>query len=405
MIKIAMINPWFLPVPAVKGGAVEVLATHLIKGNEVEGNAKIDVFTIPDPSLDNIRYKNSKIIQVVPKWIIRKSCGAWNKLVGNRTIDKKITAWQVVILGKLLKNSYDYILIENDMIMCERICRVFKNNKRVKIIYHLHNDYDVEAKTPELVNAIAPRTNIILTVSDYIKKRILKSAPNANVKVLYNAIDIKAFEDKTMYRNKIRNQYNIGNNDFVFIYSGRITEEKGVLELFKAFEILKNEKGMDNCKLLVVGKAWFGEDELTSYEKNLMDIMKNRTDIILTGFVLPSQMPEVLAAADAAVIPSKWEEPFGLVVLEAMASGLQIVATNSGAITEIIDESMAEIVDKEKNLVINLYIGMKNCVRLNEKKIRLKKHLDKHPEFNSRFYYKNFCKAAGIPIGERKLEN
>lgn len=401
MIKIAMVNPWFLPVPAVKGGAVEVLATHLIRGNEVVGNAQIDVFTIPDPSLDNVKYENSKIIQVAPGWIIRKCCGAWNKLVGNYTIDKKITGWQVIILEKLLKNSYDYILIENDMIMCERVCRIFKNNKHVKIIYHLHNDYDVDAKTPELVKAIAPRTNIILTVSDYIKRRVLNAAPQANIKVLYNAIDRKVFEGNTIYRNKIRNQYNIGNNDFVFIYSGRITEEKGVLELFRAFELLKNEKNMDNCKLLVVGKSWFGEDELTSYEKKLMDIAKNRTDIIFTGFVLPSQMPKVLSAADVAVIPSKWEEPFGLVVLEAIASGLQIVATDSGAITEIIDDSIAEIVDKKGNFVENLYLGMKNSTKSNEKKLNEKKYMIEHPEFDSQFYYKNFCKAIGIAANEK----
>ena len=45
MIKIAMITPGFLPVPAVNGGAVEVLATHIIEGNESANGVHFDVYT------------------------------------------------------------------------------------------------------------------------------------------------------------------------------------------------------------------------------------------------------------------------------------------------------------------------------------------------------------------------
>ena len=49
----------------------------------------------------------------------------------------------------------------------------------------------------------------------------------------------------------------------------------------------------------------------------------------------------------------------------------------------------------------NLYLGMKNSTKSNEKKLNEKKYMIEHPEFDSQFYYKNFCKAIGIAANEK----
>ena len=59
-----------------------------------------------------------------------------------------------------------------------------------------------------------------------------------------------------------------------------------------------------------------------------------------------------LQIADIAVLPSMWEEPFGLTIVEAMATGLPLITTRSGGIPEIC-EGVATIVDR-KNIVNNL---------------------------------------------------
>lgn len=401
MIKIAMISPGFLPVPAVRGGAVEVLATHIIEGNERSEGVFFDVYTVPDEKLNEIEYKNSRVIQVQPGVLLHRICKLWNILNKNTTRERIITEWQVSIIQKIIAGDYDYILIENDMIMCKHICRVFKH-KNVKIIYHMHNGYDAESKTPELIREISDRVDKVLAISNYIKDEVLRASPGTKIDVLYNAIDVNGFRMQAATRKAYRKKFSITEKDRVFIYSGRITAEKGVRELLEAFCRLKKEEVGQCAKLLIVGKSWFASDDVPDYVKELQRIADNRDDITFTGYVLPPEMPSLLAAADIAVIPSKWEEPFGLVVLEAMAAGLKIVTTNSGAIPEIVDSTMAEIVDKESNLVDNLYRGMKNSLNLDSKAECAAEQLKNHTEFNADYYYGNFCRCVGMTSDEER---
>ena len=401
MIKIAMISPGFLPIPAVRGGAVEVLATHIIEGNERSEGVFFDVYTVPDENLNEKEYKNSRVIQIQPSILLHRICKLWNILNRNITRERIITEWQVSIIQKIIVGDYNYILVENDMIMCKHICKVFKH-KNIKIIYHMHNGYDADSKTPKLVKEISKRVDKVLAISNYIKNEVLQVAPTAKIDVLYNAIDLNGFRMQAASRETYRKKFLMTEKDRVFIYSGRITEEKGVRELLEAFIRLKKEEAGQCAKLLIVGKSWFASDDVPDYVKELQILAHNCDDITFTGYVLPPEMPSILAAADIAVIPSKWEEPFGLVVLEAMAAGLKIVTTNSGAIPEIVDSTMAEIVDKESYFVDNLYQGMKNSLNADSKAEYAAEQLKKHPEFNAEFYYGNFCRCIGITNGEER---
>ena len=69
MKRMAVISAGFVPVPAVDGGAGEVLTTEIINGNEVAGEYYMDIYTIESPKLDSIKYKNAEIIQIhITKW-------------------------------------------------------------------------------------------------------------------------------------------------------------------------------------------------------------------------------------------------------------------------------------------------------------------------------------------------
>ena len=61
-------------------------------------------------------------------------------------------------------------------------------------------------------------------------------------------------------------------------------------------------------------------------------------------------MPDYLAMADIGCVPSLWEEPFGLSAAEQMAMGLPVVATDSGALPEIVDEHTGILVPREGDL-------------------------------------------------------
>ena len=194
----------------------------------------------------------------------------------------------------------------------------------------------------------------------------------------------------------MRAEYGISSKDFVFIYSGRIDIYKGVWELVKAFKKINRE----DVKLLVVGKSWFGEenvkDEYTC--KVQKEAEKVRNKIIFTGFVNPDKMPLMYQIADCLVVPSIWEEPFGVVALEGMASGLPLIVTNSGGLPEIVNDKCAVIVNKEKDIVNNLTDEM-NKMMINEAKAKkmgecARETVQSNLEYDSRNYFGLFLKKT-----------
>ena len=165
---------------------------------------------------------------------------------------------------------------------------------------------------------------------------------------VHNGIDIKRFVEACPIK---RSRLNLSNKDFVVFFSGRLTREKGILELIKA---LKQIKEIPHLKLIIAGASFYGKD--TTVHPYLKELIKEAKDIkdhvIFTGFIDYKEMPSYLKTANIIVVPSMWEEPFGLTVLEAMAAGVPLIATKSGGIPEVCDDSVFLI--ERENIVKNL---------------------------------------------------
>jgi len=111
-----------------------------------------------------------------------------------------------------------------------------------------------------------------------------------------------------------------------FVYAGRLSHEKGIGLLLDAWR-----RTTTDVELRVVGSG----DLAGAVERAARDDPR----IVPVGQVPSDRMPEHLRAARAAVIPSVWEEPFGRVAAEALASGRAVVTTGRGALGEIVDTS------------------------------------------------------------------
>ena len=111
-------------------------------------------------------------------------------------------------------------------------------------------DIDGTTKPEYLCRFIADKAETILPVSKYIKNHFNSVAPNEKMKVLYNCIDLNVFNVNRKYNTEeLKNKYGLNNGDFVYLYTGRICPEKGILELVRAFKkIVKENK---NAKLVV----------------------------------------------------------------------------------------------------------------------------------------------------------
>lgn len=130
----------------------------------------------------------------------------------------------------------------------------------------------------------------------------------------------------------------------VVLFVGRLAEKKGIAYLIEAM------KNIDNAILIIVGKG--------PLEKELKDQAKEQGDTIkFLGAKTHEELRTIYASADVFVAPSVTakdgdQEGFGLVILEAMASGLPVVASNSGGITEIIKDGNNGLLVPEKDVKI-----------------------------------------------------
>lgn len=357
-MKIAILTSGILPIPSVQGGAVENLIDFYLEYNEQYHLHDITVYSIWNEKVEShvaLKASNNHYyyIDTTSLWarFKRKIYGIFHK---NEYYNHYIEYFFEEAYKHLKKEKYDCIVIEN------RPGYVLKLSQREqsKLILHLHNDL-LNKETPhhqEIFNHLCQ----IITVSIYIKDRVSTIAPHNKIQTVYNGIDLAQFSRKEQPMAS-RSDLRLSHDDFIVVYSGRINKDKGISELIDAMLLLKETP---QIKLLVIGSTFFGnapdEDEFVRSLKEKAQTIKN--NIIFTGFIPYTQMPEYLQLADVAVIPSVWDDPFPTTVLEAQAMALPIIASNRGGIPEEIGKQNAIIVATEHhytqqltNAILHLY--------------------------------------------------
>ncbi len=110
------------------------------------------------------------------------------------------------------------------------------------------------------------------------------------------------------------------------LFLGRLSREKGVDLLLRAWAKVKN----GNRRLVIAGTG----PEESSLKKMASDL--NLANVVFTGFLNKEQQVSLWSNSSALVVPSIWDEPFGLVVLEAWAKERPVVAYAKGALPELI---------------------------------------------------------------------
>lgn len=151
------------------------------------------------------------------------------------------------------------------------------------------------------------------------RQNLLKHGIN-NVEIWGRGIDSKLYNPKNRSET-LRERYNI-NDKLVLLYVGRLAPEKDIHVLIDAFTIL-NERYKDKIHLIITGSGPV-EEELRE---------RKIDNITFTGYLKGTKLAEIYASSDIFVFPSV-TETFGNVVLEAMASGLPVVASMEGGVSE-----------------------------------------------------------------------
>lgn len=377
MKKIAIITSGFAPVPDLKGGAVEMLTTYLIDGNESDKKYIFDVYTIHDEQLKNLNLKNTNIIQIKVK--------NWEKFV-ERVINKGLRVaklkkqiaiynYKLCQLLKKKKVKYDYILFENSMDLFSSVEKIYGNKSQYLV--HLHNDLNPVSKSVDMAVEVANHAKKIIGVSEFIKQRFIKSTHCEEEKcdVLYNCIEKKSFHVDELYRKALREKMGYKENDYVFLYVGRINEEKGTRELAEAFGKIDSS----DAKLIICGGTWGTEFRKNRYLDEVeKGVLLKKKDTLFTGYIEKEKMDDYYMVADAVVIPSICEEAFGMVMLEAAMRGKPIIATKSGGMQEILSQQEAFWVSKDLTIVDEIKDAMNLFMENRERTVEMGKLAQKH---------------------------
>lgn len=220
-----------------------------------------------------------------------------------------------------------------------------RNNKK-KIIFSAHSEFRLSILTKFLFE----RTDLLLAVSEYIKKSILDSfgRNKVRVRVVHNAVDTHLFRYEQKWREDIRRAFNIGDSSIV-LYVGRIKRDKGVHTLIDAIpNVLKETK----TRFFFIGGESLGGNLNGSYANLLMDRVRkhNITPFVnFLGSVPLEQLVSFYSAADIVVVPSIWNDPCPSVVLEAMSSKCAVIGTERGGIPEMIKHGENGILVPDSN--------------------------------------------------------
>ena len=348
-ICILMIPPQELPIPALGGGAIETLITHLLDENEVEQRFRIIVVSVCDPEAEKIEYNFSKVyyndngkikcsfykvIQI--KFFLLRIVNMIKRIIRHLGIEisqvyyPDFFYFQCAQICK--KENVEIVISENDT-NTEEYRVFYKLVGKENIYFHLHCEMK---ENLQIRNAIPNSISISRYVRDqWVKK---KDIIGENL-VIYNCIDINRFnsiisDDK---RKKLRHELCVADNETLVLYCGRLIPEKGIDKLLDAFELLK---GLP-IKLLVIGSVKFSKKFNTDFSRSIIDRAESMDSVIYLGYVSNECITDYYKISDIQVVPSVWQEGAGLVCIEGMASGLPLIVTDSGGMVEYVSDDCA----------------------------------------------------------------
>ena len=380
-----------LPIPAVKGGAIETLLQILIDKNEVYHDFDITVLSAGDDKAEELskKYKHTTFVyfQKTPLDRVYSMISRGIYRLCRVPLPHSVGCYQAL---RYLKRHQDFDLLVNEtwkVYLSPLLAKVFPKER---ILTHIHRKG--EEKKGDITRRIDKSIGYLISVSDFISNDWCtitgRSADKAFV--LKNCCNTEAFQTKISEEEKreLKRALGIRDDAVVLIFAGRITAEKGVKELLYAIQRVP----VDNLHLLIVGGAQ--DDSQTDYEKEIDTIVKKLTcPVTRLGYVDNAKMYQFYALADIATIPSVCPDAAPLTVIEAMTAGVPVLTTNMGGIPEYACDGAAIRVNADDCLVENLASNIQRLATDKALRNKMSNCAAKQALlFTPDHYYSDFCK-------------
>ncbi len=199
------------------------------------------------------------------------------------------------------------------------------------LVRHLTLDHAMEQATWRYLIWFYSQMDVVFVPSDFYRRLLIRNGlDGSRVVVMGHGVDRERFNERKRDADFWRH-YGLPPG-FTFLYAGRISQEKNVETALEAFRSLKLR--LPGANLAVVGDGPL---------RRQLEIRYRDPRIVFTGFLEGEELARAYASSDAFVFPSV-TDTFGLVVLEALASGLPAIVSDFGGPPEIIRDQQAGIV-------------------------------------------------------------
>ena len=174
------------------------------------------------------------------------------------------------------------------------------------------------------------KSKVIVALSKFTEEKLVKTykIPEGKIKIIPGGADLERFH-RTDSKASIRKQLDLPQNKIIFLTVRNLVQRMGLENLIIAFNEVR--KGTADIRLVIGGTG--------PLENKLKEMAKNfgiENDIYFCGFISEKQLPQYYQMADLFILPTRELEGFGLVTIEAMASGIPVLGTPVGGTTEII---------------------------------------------------------------------
>jgi len=344
-MKVALLSSGLVPLPPVRGGAVEEYVFQLSKNLRKLGVEAIAIdFTFSDSDTGLHEVDGSLILKIKVSNITR--------------VPKKMIS-QELVFG--LKASE--ILKEFDVIHANTAWAGFAVTTKLRnknLVYTCHNGLWIEEKVhagEHIVRVIEGstmrRSKAVIALNKAMMKALIKRArvDPQKIFIVPNGVDTEFFKPNIPADDVIK-KYGLKGRRIV-LFVGRVTCGKGVHLLLKAFkELIVKYKDL---KLVIAGPLTdhFGEGEPSRYAKLLMCYAEKslpRNSYVFVGQIDKNTLRKLYSTAYVCVLPS-YVEAFPMVLIEAMASGCPVIGSSIGGIVDVIVKGVTGFIFKKGDYI------------------------------------------------------
>lgn len=230
-------------------------------------------------------------------------------------------------LATIIRN-FRPLILHSHMVHANLLARMVRMISRIPVLICTAHNINEGGRLREMAYRL---TDSLCDLTTQVSKAGLhryvqvKAVPQNKVHFIPNGVDINRFRPDEKARKKLRHEFGI-TDEFVWLAVGRFEEAKDYPNMIQAFSRLV--KVRPDARLFIAGQGALK----TKIERLVVEL---GLDDAVSFLGIRKDVPELMNAADAYVMSSAWEG-FPLVLLEAAAVGLPIVATDVGGNREIV---------------------------------------------------------------------